>query len=78
MNFYQVVFMNETLGFFVSEEKAMKTVIEAVKRCWEDEWTEDALNEWIEEFNKEKYDDVNQIWISEEELDTEEAEKIKI
>jgi hypothetical protein len=78
MNFYQVVFMNETLGFFVSEEKAMKTVIEAAKRCWEDEWTEDAFNEWIEEFKKEKYDDVNQIWISEEELDTEEVEKIKI
>lgn len=78
MKIYQIVFMNETLGFFVSEEKAMKTVIEAAKRCWEDEWTEDALNEWIEEFKKEKYDDVNQIWISEEELDTEEAEKIKI
>lgn len=77
MKIYQIVFMNETLGFFVSEEKAMKAVIEAAKRCWEDEWTEDALNEWIEEFKKEKYDDINQIWISEEELDTEEVEKIK-
>lgn len=78
MKIYQIVFMNETLGFFVSEEKAMKAVIEVAKRCWKDEWTEDALSEWIEEFKKEKYDDVNQIWISKEELDTEEVEKIKI
>lgn len=70
MKIYEVVFMNQTLGFFVSEKKAMKTVIEAAKYCWGDEWTEESLNEWIKEFKEERYDDFNQTWISEEELDT--------
>lgn len=34
MRFYQTVFMNETIGFFTSEKKAMKKIFTMARDCW--------------------------------------------
>lgn len=78
MKFYQAVFMNETIGFFTSERKAIETIIAAARRCWENDWTGEALEEWIKEFREERYDDFNGTWVSEENLNTEPYEESEV
>ena len=48
MRFYQAIFMNETIGFFASEKKAMEKIFTMARDCWGEIWTEEAIEEWIE------------------------------
>lgn len=61
--------MNETIGFFASEKKAVEKIIETAKYCWKDVWKENALSQWIEEFQEYKYDNFSGTRIQEEEVD---------
>lgn len=69
MKIYQAVFLNETIGFFASEIKAINTIINMVKNQFKNEWTEAAIEEWINLFIKEPYDDCNGIWTEEHTVD---------
>lgn len=69
MKFYQAVFMNETIGFFASEKKAMEKIFAMVRDCWGETWTAEAIEEWIENFKDEPYDDLNGTWIEKDEID---------
>lgn len=72
MKIYQAVFCCGTLGFFISYKKAQSVIISAAKRKFEEIWTEEALNEWIEDFTKDGCDDWNETYIMEENVDMEE------
>lgn len=69
MRFYQAVFMNDTVGFFASEKKAMERIFTLARGLWADSWTKEALDEWIEDFRDEPCDEFNGTWINVEELD---------
>ena len=69
MRFYQAVFMNETIGFFASEKKAMEKIFIMARDCWGETWTEEAIEEWIEDFKDEPYDEFNGTWIEKDEID---------
>jgi hypothetical protein len=69
MKIYQAVFLNETIGFFVSEIKAINTIINMVKNQFKNEWTEAAIEEWINLFMEDQYDDCNGIWTEEHTVD---------
>jgi hypothetical protein len=71
MKIYQAVFCCDTLGFFISYNKAQSIIISSAKRTYENVWTEEALYEWIEDFLKNGYDDWNETYIAEEEVDME-------
>ena len=69
MRFYQAVFMNETIGFFASEKKSMEKIFTMAKGCWGETRTEEAIEEWIEDFKDESYDELNGTWIEIDEID---------
>ena len=69
MRFYQAVFMNETIGFFASEKKAMEKIFAMARDYWRETWTEEAIEKWIEDFKDEPYDELNDTWIEEDEID---------
>lgn len=69
MRFYQAVFMNETIGFFASEKKAMEKIFTMAKGCWGETWTEEAIEEWIEDFKDEPYDEFNGTWTEKDGID---------
>ena len=69
MRFYQAVFMNETIGFFASEKKAMEKIFAMAKDYWRETWTEEAIEKWIEDFKDEPYDELNDTWIEEDKID---------
>ena len=50
MRFYQAVFMNETIGFFASEKKAMEKIVAMARDCWRETWTAEAIEKWIADF----------------------------
>ena len=39
------------------------------KDCWGETWTEEAIEEWIEDFKDEPYDELNGTWIEKDEID---------
>ena len=43
MRFYQAVFMNETIGFFASEKKAMEKIFTMARDCWRETWQKRPL-----------------------------------
>ena len=69
MRFYQAVFMNETIGFFASEKKAMEKIFTMARDYWRETWTEEAIEKWIEDFKDEPYDELNDTWIEEDKID---------
>lgn len=69
MRFYQAIFMNETIGFFASEKKAMEKIFAMARDYWGETWTEEAIEEWIENFKDEPYDELNGTWIEKDEID---------
>lgn len=69
MRFYQAIFMNETIGFFASEKKAMEKIFAMARDCWRETWAEEAIEEWIENFKEEPYDEFNGTWIEKDEID---------
>ena len=69
MRFYQAVFMNETIGFFASEKKAMEKIFAMAKDYWRETWTEEAIEKWIEDFKDEPYGELNDTWIEEDKID---------
>ena len=69
MRFYQAVFMNETIGFFASEKKAMEKIFAMARDYWRETWTEEAIEKWIEDFKDEPYDELNDTWIEEDKID---------
>ena len=69
MRFYQAVFMNETIGFFASEKKAMEKIFAMAKDYWRETWTEEAIEKWIEDFKDEPYAELNDTWIEEDKID---------
>lgn len=72
MKIYQAVFCCDTLGFFISYKKAQSVIISAAKLKFREKWTEEAINEWIEDFLKDGHDDWNETYIEEESVDMEE------
>ena len=69
MRFYQAVFMNETIGFFASEKKAMEKIFFMARDCWGETWTTEAIEEWVEDFKDKPYDELNGTWIEKDEID---------
>ena len=69
MRFYQAIFMNETIGFFASEKKAMEKIFAMARDCWRETWAEEAIEEWIENFKEDPYDEFNGTWIEKDEID---------
>lgn len=69
MRFYKAIFMNETIGFFASEKKAMEKIFAMARDCWRETWAEEAIEEWIENFKEEPYDEFNGTWIEKDEID---------
>lgn len=69
MRFYQAVFMNETIGFFASEKKAMEKIFIMARDYWGEIWTAEAIEKWIEDFKDEPYDEFNGTWIEKDEID---------
>ena len=69
MRFYQAVFMNETIGFFASEKKAMEKIFAMARDYWRETWTEEAIEKWIEDFKDEPYDELNDTWIEGDKID---------
>lgn len=69
MTFYRAVFMNEIIGFFASEKKAIEKICTMARDCWGETWTAEALEKWIEDFKDEPYDKLNGTWIKRNEID---------
>ena len=69
MRFYQAIFMNETIGFFASEKKAMEKIFAMARSCWGETSTAETIEEWIENFKDEPYDELNGTWIEKDEID---------
>lgn len=69
MKIYQAVFCGDTLGFFASHKKAESVIIEAARHYWKDTWTEEAIDEWVEHFLIDFYNDWDDTFIIEDEVD---------
>ena len=62
---YRVCYLYNT----TPEKKAMEKIFTMAKGCWGETWTEEAIEEWIEDFKDEPYDELNGTWIEKDEID---------
>jgi hypothetical protein len=61
---YRVCYLYNT-----TPEKAMEKIFTMAKGCWGETWTEEAIEEWIEDFKDEPYDEFNGTRIEIDEID---------